>query len=298
LGRDGLIGILDVQDDRPFRFTASELDTFSTLAGQIAVAIENARIFDELKAANLRLREVDRLKSEFLANMSHELRTPLNSIIGYGELLLLGVNGELDAETRGDIQAIFDNGQLLLALINDLLDLAKIEAGKMRLELEAVDVKTLLEDVRVSNAGLILRKPLSLEVEVEEGLPLVQVDPVRIRQILGNLLSNAVKFTSEGRIRLRAYRQGDALFLAVQDSGIGIAAEAQEGIFDKFRQVDGSFTRRSDGTGLGLAITRHLVDLHGGQISVESSPGRGSVFTVRLPLGASRQNGLPPRARG
>ncbi len=284
LGRDGLIGVLDVQDDRSFRFTASELDTFSTLAGQIAVAIENARVFDALKAANQRLQEVDRLKTEFLANMSHELRTPLNSIIGYAELLLMGINGDLDPESARDVQAIYDNGQQLLALINDVLDLAKIEAGRMQLEREAIEVASLLEDVRVRNAGLLLRKPVELKVVVEPDLPPVWADPVRIRQILGNLVSNAVKFTTEGSIYLRAYRQGPDLCLAVEDSGIGIAPEAQASIFDKFRQLDGSATRMSDGTGLGLAITRHLVELHGGWIGVDSEVGRGSVFTVRLPL--------------
>jgi len=290
LGRDGLIGVLDVQDDRPYRFTSSELDTFSTLAGQIAVAIENARIFDALKAANLRLREVDRLKSEFLANMSHELRTPLNSIIGYAELLLMGINGDLDGESAKDIQAIYDNGQQLLTLINDVLDLAKIEAGRMQLDREAIDVAALLEDVRVRNAGLLLRKPVALRVAVDPGLPPLWADPVRLRQILGNLLSNAVKFTPEGSILMRAHRQGDDLCLVVEDSGIGIAPEALGAIFDKFRQVDGSTTRSSDGTGLGLAITRHLVELHGGQITVESVVGQGSVFTVRLPLDGGRES--------
>ena len=297
MGRDGLIGVLDVQDDRPYRFTASELDTFSTLAGQIAVAIENARIFDALKAANLRLREVDRLKSEFLANMSHELRTPLNSIIGYAELLLMGINGDLDAESAKDIQAIYDNGQQLLTLINDVLDLAKIEAGRMQLDREPIDVATLMEDVRVRNAGLLLRKPVDLRVAVEPNLPPLWADPVRMRQILGNLLSNAVKFTQEGSITLRAYRQGDALCLAVEDSGIGIAAEVLGSIFDKFRQVDGSSTRSSDGTGLGLAITRHLVELHGGQVGVHSQVGEGSVFTVRLPLEGALE-GAPGAGRG
>jgi len=294
LGRDGLMGVLDVQDDRPFRFTASELDTFSTLAGQIAVAIENARIFDALKAANLRLREVDRLKSEFLANMSHELRTPLNSIIGYAELLLMGINGDLDGESAKDIQAIYDNGQQLLILINDVLDLAKIEAGRMQLDREAIDVSALMEDVKVRNAGLLLRNPVALHVVVEPNLPPLWADPVRMRQILGNLLSNAVKFTHAGSITLRAYRQGNDICLAVEDSGIGIAPEVLGAIFDKFRQVDGSATRSSDGTGLGLAITRHLVELHGGQVGVHSQVGAGSVFTVRLPLEGALEAGRSP----
>jgi signal transduction histidine kinase len=283
LARDGLMGVLDVQDDKAGRFTASDLDTFSTLAGQIAVAIENARVFEEMQRVMDRLREVDRLKSEFLANMSHELRTPLNSIIGYAELILMGINGELDEETSKDVQAIFDNGQQLLTLINDVLDLAKIEAGRMHLELEAVPIGPLLEEVRTRNAGLLLKKPIHMSVEVEQGLPHLMADRLRLEQILNNLVSNAVKFTEEGHLWLRAFRDGDEICLQVEDTGVGIDEEGLSTIFDKFRQADGSFTRRAKGTGLGLAITRHLVDMHEGRIHVRSIPDHGSTFTVCLP---------------
>ena len=293
LSREGVIGVLDVQDDEPHRFSASDLDTYSTLAGQIAVSIENARVFNEMQAVMARLREVDRLKTEFLANMSHELRTPLNSIIGYAELILLGINGEHDEETRDDIQAIFDNGQQLLKLINDLLDLAKIEAGRMRLEKEPIDIADLLETVRTRNAGLLLRKPVQLLVEVEPDLPALPADRLRLEQVMGNLVSNAVKFTEEGQILLRASKDGAYMRLDVDDTGAGIEDEVLEDIFDKFRQADGSFTRRAKGTGLGLAITRHLVEMHGGTIEVSSEMGRGSTFSVRMPFDAGKAELLP-----
>ncbi len=282
--RQELIGVLDVQDNRPARFSASDRDTFRILAGQIAIALENARVFDELKTVAERLKEVDRLKSEFLANMSHELRTPLNSIIGYAELILMGINGELDGETQADVQAIYDNGQQLLALINDVLDLAKIEAGRMRLEIEDVLVGPLLDEIRTSNAGLLLKKPIEMSIEVESGLPAIRCDRLRVQQILNNLVSNAVKFTEEGHVWLRAFRDDGMIAIEVQDTGIGISDEDLGTIFEKFRQADGSFTRRARGTGLGLAITHHLVKLHQGRIDVRSQPGAGTTFTVRLPI--------------
>ncbi|MCB0216276.1 MAG: GAF domain-containing protein [Caldilineae bacterium] len=290
-----IIGVLDVQDDQPGRFGPSDLDTFGTLAGQIGVAIENARLFAEMQSVMERLREVDRLKSEFLANMSHELRTPLNSIIGYAELMLMGINGEIDLESRKDLQAIFDNGQQLLELINDLLDLAKIEAGRMRLDAEDVMVGTLLEEVRRRNAGLLLKKPIQMTIEVAPGLPLLRVDRLRIEQVLNNLVSNAVKFTESGQIWLRAYPDGEAICLEVEDTGIGIEAAGLDSVFEKFRQADGSFTRRAKGTGLGLAITRHLVEMHGGTIEVQSRVDAGTIFTVRLPIQPS-EPGKPLRA--
>jgi signal transduction histidine kinase len=288
--RQRLVGVLDVQDNRPARFTQADVDTYSVLAGQIAVALDNARLFEELQRTADRLRELDRLKSEFLANMSHELRTPLNSILGYAELLLLGLNGQLDPETLQDIQTIYDNGQQLLGLINDILDLAKIEAGHMHLDLIPIDVDALLNEVKTANAVQVLSKSIQLHVDVAPGLPPVLADRLRLMQVLNNLVSNAVKFTNEGDVWLKGYRAPDGrICLAVADSGIGIAEQDVAAIFDKFSQVDGSFTRRARGTGLGLAITQHLVEMHDGTIDVESDLGTGSVFTVRLP--AAEQNG-------
>jgi len=291
---DEVVGVLDVQDDEPNRFAETDLNVFSTLAGQIAQAFQNARLFKEIQKTADRLREVDRLKSEFLANMSHELRTPLNSILGYTEIMLMGIDGELPAETIEDVQAIYDNGQHLLRLINDILDLAKIEAQRMTLEFEEVDIAPLFNEVKTSNAGLFLNKPLELRLEIVEDLPTIWADRVRINQILNNLISNAVKFTQEGHINLCAYREGEWINLEVQDTGIGMSAEDLDKVFERFQQADGSNARRAEGTGLGLAITRHLVHMHGGTIDVQSEPGKGSTFTVRLPIERQEQAPIEP----
>jgi PAS domain S-box-containing protein len=281
---DRVLGVLDVQDDQPQRFTQADLSVFSTLAGQLATALQNASLFEEVQETAKRLREIDRLKSEFLANMSHELRTPLNSIIGFAEVLLMGISGELDPETQEDIQAIYDNGQHLLSLINDILDLAKIEAGRLSLHFEDVMVEPLLNEVKTANTGLLINKPIEMLIKVEDELPTVEADPVRLNQILNNLVSNAVKFTEEGSITLRAYSKDEWVYLEVEDTGIGIDDKDLEEIFEKFQQADGSFKRRAEGTGLGLAITRYLVQMHGGTIIVESELGKGSTFTVRIPI--------------
>jgi PAS domain S-box-containing protein len=228
--------------------------------------------------------QTDRLKSEFLANMSHELRTPLNSIIGYTDVLLMGLDGELDPETLTDVQAIHDNSQTLLRIINDILDLAKIEAGRMILELSDVDVKAVLEDVKKSNAGLLVNKPVALEVDVKGKMPKLTVDPIRLNQILNNLVSNAVKFTEKGSITMRAFTEDKWMVLQVEDTGVGIKEEDIEVIFEEFQQADGSASRAVEGTGLGLAITKSLAELHGGKIVVESEFGKGSTFSVYLPL--------------
>ncbi|MBN1179474.1 MAG: GAF domain-containing sensor histidine kinase, partial [Anaerolineae bacterium] len=272
-----VLGVFDVQHDQPDYFTEGDLSVFSTLAGQIATALENARLFAQVQ-------EADKLKSEFLANMSHELRTPLNSIIGYSEIMLMGLSEGIDPETMNDVQAIYDNGQHLLRLINDVLDLAKIEAGRMTLELETVYVAPLLEEVLTSNAGLLVNKSLHVSAETEEGLPPIEADRVRLNQILNNLFSNAVKFTDTGEIRLRAFSEDGWCVIQVSDTGIGMNQADLNVIFERFRQVDGSAARTKEGTGLGLAITNHLIQLHGGTIEVQSELGKGSTFTIRLPM--------------
>jgi signal transduction histidine kinase len=281
-----VLGVFDVQHNVPGYFTEADLDVFATLTGQITTALQNAGLFEEIQQAAERLKEVDRLKSEFLANMSHELRTPLNSILGYTEVMLMGIDGEMDSEVHADIQAIYDNGQHLLHLINDILDLAKIEAGRLNLSFETLAIQPLIDEVVTNTNGLLLKrqKPVEFHVEVAENLPAAMVDRLRLNQILSNLLSNAVKFTDQGCITLRAFSEDDHICFAVEDSGIGISPADQERIFEQFRQADGSFKRRAEGTGLGLAITRHLVQMHGGTVVVRSQPGEGSTFTVRLPL--------------
>jgi PAS domain S-box-containing protein len=279
-----VLGVFDVQHNVPDYFTKADLDVFATLTGQITTALQNAGLFEEIQRAAERLREVDRLKSEFLANMSHELRTPLNSILGYTEVMLMGINGELDPETLADVQAIYDNGRHLLRLINDILDLAKIEAGRMTLNLESLEVAPLFEEAKTSNAGLLVNKPVEMILEVEENLPSIQADRMRLSQILNNLVSNAVKFTEAGHITLRAFGEDGWVCLEVEDTGAGIKEADLETIFDQFHQGDSSHKKRAEGTGLGLAITRHLVHMHGGSISVRSQVGEGSAFSVRLPV--------------
>jgi signal transduction histidine kinase len=283
---DEVLGVFDAQAREVGRFIERDIDVFRTLAGQLATAVQNAVYVEELQRTTNRLREVDRLKSEFLANMSHELRTPLNSIIGYAEIMMMGIDGDMDPETLEDIKAIYENGQHLLAMINDILDLAKIEAGRLTLKFEEdVDLTQVLEESESSNASLFANKPVDLRLVIEDELPNIRADRLRLHQIFNNLISNAQKFTPEGHVEVRAYPQGSHwVCVTVEDTGIGIAEEDIAGIFERFEQIDGSSTRSADGTGLGLAITRELVQMHGGRIEVESEVDVGSKFTVWLPI--------------
>jgi PAS domain S-box-containing protein len=279
-----VIGVLDLLEDKPRHFTQSDLDAFNTLAGQIAIALENARLFEESLRTAERLRELDRLKSEFLANMSHELRTPLNSIIGYADMILNDMAGDVSEEVKRDVQAIHNNGQHLLHIITDILNMAKLESGRLKLNIDEVPIEMLFDQLKTNNASLVAKKPVDLVVEIEQGLPWVEADPVRLYQVLNNLVANAIKFTDEGYIRLKAFSDNGRLCLEVKDTGIGIPEAYLDKIFDKFSQVDSSNTRRVEGTGLGLAIARHLVEMHGGEIGVRSQVGRGTTFMVSLPL--------------
>ncbi len=265
-------------------FTEAELDFSQTLASQAAIAIANMRAFEEQKETTERLREVDKLKTQFLANMSHELRTPLNSIIGFSRVILKGIDGPLTELQKTDLAAIYNSGQHLLGLINDILDLSKIEAGKMELNFEEVDLKPIIKGVMSSAVGLVKDKPIELEQHVSEDLPIIWADSTRLRQVLLNLISNSAKFTEEGKITLSTDYDNEWVTISVADTGIGIPQEKMGSIFEEFTQVDGSTTRRVGGTGLGLPISYRFVELHGGDITVESREGRGSVFTVTLPI--------------
>jgi signal transduction histidine kinase len=241
------------------------------------------RKVDQLAKANMSLYESNRLKSDFLATMSHELRTPLNSILGFSDVLLSGPHlTEKQGRWVGNIQS---SGQQLLALINDLLDLAKIEAGKMQLHLEEFDLAGVVDQQVAMSRPLAEKKNIDLRGSVAAGLPPLRQDRGKLRQILSNLLSNAVKFTPEGgRVSVRAEAAGPDVVLTVADTGVGIAPEDQDLVFEKFRQAANPMTREQGGTGLGLSIVRELSQLLGGSVSLQSELGRGSTFTVRLPL--------------
>ncbi|HET6575178.1 MAG TPA: HAMP domain-containing sensor histidine kinase [Fimbriiglobus sp.] len=241
------------------------------------------RKVDELARVNMALFESDRLKGDFLHTMSHELRTPLNSIIGFSEMLL-GADNLTDRQHRwsGNINT---SGQHLLALINDILELAKLEAGKLRVHPAELDVRAVCEQAAALHRTLAEKKNVELRVEVPPELPPARQDAGKLGQVLGNLLSNAIKFTPEGgRVTLRAAVEGEQLVLTVADTGVGIAPEEQELVFDKFRQASNPLTREQGGTGLGLSIVRELAKLLGGDISLRSDLGRGSTFTVRVAL--------------
>ncbi len=279
-----IIGALDLQATEVGAFTDEDVAVLQILADQFATAIDNARSYKIAQDAFTEMRELDKLKSQFLANMSHELRTPLNSIIGFSRVILKGIDGPITDLQQQDLTAIYNSGQHLLGLINDILDLSKIEAGKMELTFDEVDIEKLIKSVMSTVIGLIKDKPVRLVENIEENMPVVRADAMRVRQILINLFSNASKFTDEGTITVNAAREGNFIRIGVTDSGPGISPEDQEKLFKAFSQVDASATRATGGTGLGLSICRELVNMHGGKIDVESEVGKGSTFFFTLPL--------------
>lgn len=290
------IGILDIQSTEVEAFTEDDLAILQLLADQIAVGIDNARSYNLAQQAVEEMREVDRLKSQFLANMSHELRTPLNSIIGFARVIIKGIDGPTTELQQQDLTAIFNSGQHLLSLINDILDLSRIEAGKMELTFEEVNIADLISSVMSTAVGLVKDKPIQLKSDLADDLPLVRADAMRIRQVLINFLSNAAKFTDEGDIFVKAYvekseKGQSAVVVSVIDSGPGISDEDQDKLFQPFSQVDASLTRKVGGSGLGLSICHHLIQMHNGQIGVDSAPGKGSVFYFSLPLVAKPKVG-------
>jgi signal transduction histidine kinase/CheY-like chemotaxis protein len=238
----------------------------------------------EAQSARAAAEQASELKTQFLANMSHELRTPLNSIINFTRILSAGMRGPVTSEQRDYLARVRQSGEHLLGLINDILDLSKIEAGRVDLQIEAVQITPLIQGVMATAAGLTKDKPLILRQELAPHLPPVAADRTRLRQILLNLLSNAAKFTHSGAITVRAHQQGSQLIISVSDTGIGIAPEDLTTIFEEFRQLEASANRRYEGTGLGLAICRKLVKLHSGDLWVESTPNVGSMFSFNLPI--------------
>jgi two-component system sensor histidine kinase BarA len=240
----------------------------------------------QLAETNVALYESNRLKSEFLANVSHELRTPLNSILGFADLLKDSASVSADAKSVRYVQNILRSGQNLLDLINDLLDLAKIEAGRMEVRSEPVSLKDVFEGLSIMLKPLMEPRNLTLESAIASDVPIIHTDPAKLQQVLYNFLSNAIKFSPPGgKIMLEGMREGtEAVRLSVTDQGPGIEPEKQQVIFEKFRQIDGSVTREHSGTGLGLAISKELITLMNGTIGVTSTPGQGASFFIILPL--------------
>ncbi|CAG1012391.1 partial two-component system, NarL family, sensor histidine kinase EvgS, partial [Anaerolineales bacterium] len=284
-----IIGAIDIQSKEVNAFTEDDIAVLQTLSDQVAVAIDNARSFELSQQAVMEMRELDRMKSQFLANMSHELRTPLNSIIGFSRVIIKGIDGPVTELQQQDLTAIYNSGQHLLGLINDVLDLSKIEAGKMELAFDEVNIADITNSVLSTMTGLIKDKPIQLQRNIQPDLPTVRADAIRIRQVMINLLSNAAKFTDEGSINVEVgLKRGTAgrneVCVSVTDTGPGIAEQDQAKLFQPFSQVDDSPTRKTGGTGLGLSICQHIVNMHGGKIWVESEVGRGSTFHFTLPL--------------
>jgi signal transduction histidine kinase/CheY-like chemotaxis protein/putative methionine-R-sulfoxide reductase with GAF domain len=285
IARDRVIGVLALgrQTGHP-PIDEGEQSFIQIVGVNLSVALENARLYEEAVETAERLREVDKLKSQFLANMSHELRTPLNSIIGFSRVILKGIDGPINDQQQRDLEAIHGSGQHLLGLINDILDISKIEAGKMELNFADVDLAEVVEGVMSTAIALVKDKSVDLQQFVPDDLPSITADERRIRQVLLNLVSNAAKFTEEGYVRVEAERQDSKVLVSVSDTGSGIPQDKLEEMFEPFTQVDSSSTREHEGTGLGLTITRSFVDLHGGEVWAESEVGVGSTFYFTLPI--------------
>jgi signal transduction histidine kinase/CheY-like chemotaxis protein/HAMP domain-containing protein len=284
LFRGEVFGVLSIQSPGRDAYSAADTQLLATIATQASIAIQNARAYERLVETADELREIDRLKTQFLANMSHELRTPLNSIIGFSRVMLKGIDGPLTDLQETDLSSIYNSGQHLLSLINSILDMSKIEAGKIDLSFEEIDLSDTFKAVISTTRALVKDRPVELRSDLPDALPTVWADAQRVRQVLINLLSNASKFTNAGAITLAARADAEFVTISVADTGIGIDPEAQKRLFIPFQQVDGSTTRRAEGTGLGLAISRSFVEMLGGRIWVESEPGKGACFYFTLPV--------------
>jgi signal transduction histidine kinase len=285
------IGAIFVGRDAVGEFSEKEVALLKTFADQAVIAIQNAKLFHEIEEKSRQLEVASRHKSEFLANMSHELRTPLNAVLGYTELVLDGIYGEVPDKVRDVMARIDRSGRHLLGLINDVLDLSKIEAGQLELSVADYSLQELVQTVAVAVEALAAEKKLALGVDVAADLPRGHGDERRLSQVLLNLVGNALKFTEHGEVRVAASVRDGEFVVAVADTGPGIAAADQRRIFDAFQQADGSATRKKGGTGLGLSIARRIVELHGGRIWVESAPGKGSTFTFAVPVRAAERAG-------
>jgi signal transduction histidine kinase len=284
------IGVLTLTRKEVRPFTEKQIELVSTFADQAAIAIENVRLFDEIQDKNRQLQMASENKSQFVSSMSHELRTPLNAIIGLTEMMVKNAARFGTEKALEPLQRVNRAGTHLLGLINQVLDLSKIEAGKLELNPQTVQLTPLINEVIGTAGQLAEQNKNRLVVDAQENLGALTVDPMRLRQILLNLLSNACKFTKAGEVKLAARKVSNGnnfVEFAVSDTGIGMTPEQQTKLFEEFSQADATTAQRFGGTGLGLAITRKLARMMGGDVTVTSEPGKGSVFTVRLPGGST-----------
>jgi signal transduction histidine kinase len=270
-------------------FTDKQIDLVTTFADQAGIAIENVRLFDEIQDKSRQLEVASQHKSQFLANMSHELRTPLNAILGYSELMADGAYGEPSEKMLGILKRLEANGKHLLGLINDVLDLSKIEAGQLVLELSDYSVQDIAQTVRSTLEPLAADKKLAFKLELAPELPAGHGDGRRLTQVLINLVGNAIKFTDAGEVAIKAEANNGSFHVSVRDTGPGISAADQAKLFQEFQQADNAITKKKGGTGLGLAISKRIVEMHGGKIWVESQAGQGATFAFTLPIIVERQ---------